>query len=601
MAEQTIKTVLEFADNFTRAYSTAMGKAQATTDKTIRKLRDTKISIGNLQTAVVGFAGAAGVGLVTKAFYDVGQETESLTLQFETLLKSTDAANERMQELSQFAATTPFQLDEIAKASKVLQTLGGTALATGDGLKLVGDAAAISGERIDDLAVHIGRAYSGLQANRPIGESASRLQELGLISGQVRNQIEKLQTQAQGEEAWKVLQNALSANDGAMLKLSETAGGLVSTIKDQMQAAIRTMLDSGIWDLFRDALRGVRDRMEELLKGNFFQNMGVHLLTMTEHANKAVLVLRTLWNVFQNGISVLTNFGQVLLDVVKLSVSGFKGIALAMTGDLQGAFEATNGKWEEFTESFKGNMADIVESVMTNQADINLAISEGAQAQIMIESAKYEAIKKMSDDTTTKVIQNKKKELSLITGFEKKSTELTQKEKDKRVAENLNGLQIITGSLSQAFENNKALAIADSVMNTYVAANKALAQGGIFGPAAAAAVVVAGLANVAKIKGQNFNRGGIVQGLGTRDANQPTFLTAGEGILTKDATNRIGAGGINAINDRNAQSRNITNNVTFAPTINAANDQSFGDMLRDNFTDFRDFFNDQIDKGEILV
>lgn len=57
----------------------------------------------------------------------------------------------------------------------------------------------------------------------------------------------------------------------------------------------------------------------------------------------------------------------------------------------------------------------------------------------------------------------------------------------------------ITGALSQAFEGNKAIAVANAVINTAEGVTKALAQGGIFGFASAAAIGVAGAAQIASI------------------------------------------------------------------------------------------------------
>ena len=57
----------------------------------------------------------------------------------------------------------------------------------------------------------------------------------------------------------------------------------------------------------------------------------------------------------------------------------------------------------------------------------------------------------------------------------------------------------LAGALSQLAGDNKELAIAEAVISTYTGANKAFAQGGIAGFVSAAAIIVAGLANVQKI------------------------------------------------------------------------------------------------------
>ena len=66
----------------------------------------------------------------------------------------------------------------------------------------------------------------------------------------------------------------------------------------------------------------------------------------------------------------------------------------------------------------------------------------------------------------------------------------------------------LAGALSGLAGENKTLAIAEAVINTYVGANKALAQGGALGFASAAAVIATGLANVKKISEQDVGSGG---------------------------------------------------------------------------------------------
>ena len=57
----------------------------------------------------------------------------------------------------------------------------------------------------------------------------------------------------------------------------------------------------------------------------------------------------------------------------------------------------------------------------------------------------------------------------------------------------------LAGALSGLAGDNKALAVAQAVIDTYVGANKALAQGGVLGIVTGASVIAAGLANVRKI------------------------------------------------------------------------------------------------------
>ena len=77
------------------------------------------------------------------------------------------------------------------------------------------------------------------------------------------------------------------------------------------------------------------------------------------------------------------------------------------------------------------------------------------------------------------------------------------KQKSLLIQENVNSqleaFSGLAGALSSLAGENKALAIASAVIDTYVGANKAFAQGGVAGFATGAAVIAAGLNNVRTI------------------------------------------------------------------------------------------------------
>lgn len=99
----------------------------------------------------------------------------------------------------------------------------------------------------------------------------------------------------------------------------------------------------------------------------------------------------------------------------------------------------------------------------------------------------------------------------------------------------------------------KAAAITQAVINTYEGATKALAQGGIYGAAMAAAVVASGLAQVAQIRSQNVNTGFLtggtftVPGSGGADSQTVAFR-ASPGEQVTVATPTQVRKGTNAVN-----------------------------------------------------
>lgn len=193
---------------------------------------------------------AGGAALVAAPFALIGKSVseagsfESMRTGFVTLLGSVESAQSRMEALAKFAETTPFELKGVGKASLVLETLTKGALSTGAGLTLVGDAAAASGQPFEELAMHIGRLYDGLQSGRPVGESLMRLQELGLVSGETRTKIEDLQKAGKkGAEVWGVAAAALGRFSGNMDRMSRTWEGLLSNLSDNISANFRNFGD----------------------------------------------------------------------------------------------------------------------------------------------------------------------------------------------------------------------------------------------------------------------------------------------------------------------------------------------------------------------
>lgn len=239
--------------------------------------------LGEARSAVSGFsslvrpqmmmvaASVAGAALAVKGISTAFREAraavgeaanrETMETAFVPLLGSAKAARERMAELADFAAHTPFQLPGIAAASRKLESLTDGALSTGDGLRLVGGAASAQNTPIEEMAVTIGRLYSGLDSGRPVGEAMQRLQELGAISPDVRAKLEKLQAEGKkGSEVWQVAAEELARFSGGMELQSQTWNGKISTLSDnwaQVRAefgkpimdALKPLLDEGIGSL----------------------------------------------------------------------------------------------------------------------------------------------------------------------------------------------------------------------------------------------------------------------------------------------------------------------------------------------------------------
>ena len=188
-------------------------------------------------TALVTGLGAVAVGLgyAAKQGIEMNASLETAELQFTTLLGSSEAAEAHVASLFEFAAKTPFETEPIITASKHLEVFTQGALNTEEGLTLVGDAAAALSVPMDEVAFWTGRAYAAIKGGQPFGEAAMRLQEMGILTPEVRTEMEKLQKEgASSAEVWALLEGEMGRLEGSMELQANSWSGLTSTIKDNV-------------------------------------------------------------------------------------------------------------------------------------------------------------------------------------------------------------------------------------------------------------------------------------------------------------------------------------------------------------------------------
>ena len=236
-----------------------VGKSLLSPFAALTALLGTGALVGGLMSFVKGSSAAAS-------------SVESLTTQFTTLLGSATAAKQRMEEITKFAASTPFEIAELAATSKMLEVMGGKLISTGDGLRLVGDAAAMSGQPIEEVGRHIGRIFSAITSGTSAGESVNRLQELGLITGATKIKFEELAAAQKkgkaatltGAEALKMLQTVMRKTQGGMEALSNTTEGKLSNMKDNI-TQLKVAFGTGFNDGLKVALDAANTKLPELL------------------------------------------------------------------------------------------------------------------------------------------------------------------------------------------------------------------------------------------------------------------------------------------------------------------------------------------------
>ena len=152
----------------------------------------------------------------------------------------------------------------------------------------------------------------------------------------------------------------------------------------------------------------------------------------------------------------------------------------------------------ESLDGFAARKQALMDEFMARREALNAQIAdekEGTQAYVdainerRILDAQYAAdvkdLAKETDDYKAEIAQQEKD----------RAKEVAQAQMDA-VMQGLAGVQQLVGEDSKF---GKALSVAQAIINTYQGASKALGQGGVFGPIAAAGVIASGLAQVRSI------------------------------------------------------------------------------------------------------
>lgn len=246
-------------------------------------------AFGNIATGIsraavrLGAFGAIASGVFLKSAADLQQTSKS----YEVLTGNQEVANKLFAQLARYAATTPFEFPQIAKAG---QTLLGFGIASKDvfaRVQTLGDIAAATGADFNSLAVVYGQVNA---AGRLMGQDSLQLinnnipitsilaKRLGITVAEVKEQMEKGAISADdfNSALLGVTKKGGFAFQGTDI-LAQSLNGRLSTLKDTVLEFGRSLLGvrvdpklglviepGGVFDRFSKLVPRITARLEEL-------------------------------------------------------------------------------------------------------------------------------------------------------------------------------------------------------------------------------------------------------------------------------------------------------------------------------------------------
>ena len=287
------------------------------------------------------------------AIATVRGEYQQLEIAFETMLGSKSQADALMAQLIDTAATTPFEMKEIAEASKMLLAYGMAADEVNGTLIRLGDIAAGLSIPIKDLAFLCGttmvqgRLYTQ-DLNQFLGRGIPLADELAKQFGKNKSEVKKLVEEGkigfpEVQKAIEALTNEGSKFGGLMEAQSKTISGQISNIEDAWEQMMNEIGRSQ-----EENISGALDITGKLIEN--WRTVGKVVLTaaaaigsykaavVTLAAIRKVSDMATVLNTGQHLRSVLTLEQQAKLSKMKLSTSSLayaKAVQTEVHAELQ--------------------------------------------------------------------------------------------------------------------------------------------------------------------------------------------------------------------------------------------------------------------------
>ena len=194
---------------------------------------------------------------ISKESISAGATMEKFGTQLEVLMGSSEAAQNRLDELFQIGATTPFELSGLMEAETNLRALGVNAE---ESLPLIMDFAGAMNVDVAQAAGEVGRAMQfGAGAVETIAGRALRAQ-VELTTGQ--NAL-KMSTEDFREALVATLTDPDGKFAGGTSKLAATFQGMVSNLQDAWFKFTKQVAEAGSFDAAKEVLRGMLELIDK--------------------------------------------------------------------------------------------------------------------------------------------------------------------------------------------------------------------------------------------------------------------------------------------------------------------------------------------------
>lgn len=190
-----------------------------------------------------------GIGI--KAF-KTAADFEMLRIRMDVLTGSAEMGAKAFDEVTKYAALTPYQIQDISKSLNMLMSTGGMGFEDAmKHVKILGDIAAVSGGEMSGMALALSQTSAttkllGQDFNQFVNNGVPLMKLLTMHTGKTASQIMEMKEDGalSFDIVSKAMENATKKGgmfEGAALKMSKTLSGLASSLVDNVNIAFGSL------------------------------------------------------------------------------------------------------------------------------------------------------------------------------------------------------------------------------------------------------------------------------------------------------------------------------------------------------------------------
>ena len=328
-------------------------------------------NFGNIMTMGVTVPLAAAAGAAAKFSFDTIAAAEQASIAFETML-GPQKARSMLEDLADFAANTPFELQGLESSTQKLIAMGFEAEECIPLLTSIGDAA--SGLGAGQAGIdQITRALGQMNAKGKVSaEEMMQLTETGIpawqyladviSNGDIPTAMQMVTNSVvDADTAIQALQDGMNRDFGGMMsKQAQTLTGVLSNMADAVQKPLMAIKDT---DGYKDLTAALSDLTDSL--GPFVESLMPHLESVLKSGANAVKVfagaLDSFSNMSEESQAGVLQFVLALAGVgpaAKVAGAGFN-VAGSAVGFLTKEITDADGKTTTWGATLKNTASDL--------------------------------------------------------------------------------------------------------------------------------------------------------------------------------------------------------------------------------------------------